>query len=102
MKCFLLTLVFWILVTTVHGQDSGIKGQIAPELVGKWCYYNLANGDEGKVSNTCVTLNGDGTYEFFLDSNRIIGFWFHSCNVSAMSICVITSTSAEQIQHQNK
>lgn len=67
MKSFLLTLVLWFLIVTVYAQDSGSKGQIAPELVGKWCYYNLANGDEGKVSNTCVTLNSDGTYEFFLD-----------------------------------
>src|SRR6267142_6300180 len=66
MRPLLLALVFWFFFASVYGQDSGGKGQIAQEIVGKWCYYNLANGDEGRLSNTCITLNADGTYEFYL------------------------------------
>ena len=90
MKSFLLTLILWFLIATVYGQDSGSKGQIASELVGKWCYYNLANGDEGKVSNTCVTLNGDGTYEFFLD-----GFGMLKVN------SIFPGTSVQQTDYGN-
>jgi len=67
-KPLLLALFLGLFIDFAYGQDSG-KGQIAPEIVGKWCYYNLANGDEGRLSNTCVTLNADGTYEFFLDGS---------------------------------
>jgi hypothetical protein len=55
---------------TGFSQDSG--AQVPQELVGKWCYYNLANGDEGNVSGTCVTLNGDGSYEFYLDGSMAV------------------------------
>jgi len=68
-KPLLLTIVLGLFIASTHGQDSGSKGQTAPEIVGKWCYYNLANGDEGRLSNTCVMLNADGTYEFYLDSS---------------------------------
>jgi hypothetical protein len=71
MKPYLLAFVLWSFVALVYGQTPGSKGQIAPEIVGKWCYYNLANGTEGKLSNTCVTLNADGTYEFFLDGSAM-------------------------------
>ena|SRR5258708_2823891 len=44
---------------------------IAPELVGKWCYLNLSNGGNGTLSETCISLNADGTYEFDLDGSGI-------------------------------
>ena len=62
-------IVLGLLSVSAYGQDPG---HIAPELAGKWCYYNLANGDEGKLSNTCVTLNADGTYEFILDGSALM------------------------------
>ena len=71
MRHVFLTLALWLCIVSVYGQESG-KGKIAPEIVGKWCYYNLANGDEGKLSNTCVTLNADGTYEFYLDDATML------------------------------
>lgn len=40
---------------------------VPPELAGKWCYYNLSNGDQGSMSNSCLTLNDDGSYELFID-----------------------------------
>ena len=62
-------LVFIVSFLYVSGfaQDSGNPGRIAPELVGKWCYVNPANGGNTTPSSTCITLNGDGSYEFFLD-----------------------------------
>ena len=71
-KSLVLTVVLWLSIAPIYAQDSRSKGQIAPEIVGKWCYYNLANGDEGRLSNTCVTLNADGTYEFYLDGSMMI------------------------------
>lgn len=40
------------------------------ELVGKWCYMsNVQANDGGRMSNTCVTLNGDGTYEYYSETS---------------------------------
>jgi hypothetical protein len=62
------TIVFICLGTfLVNAQNANNSGQIPPELVGKWCFLNLANGGTGTASETCITLNADGTYEFYLD-----------------------------------
>ena len=41
--------------------------QVLPELVGKWCYIDLANNTTDVVSNSCITLNADGTFDAVLD-----------------------------------
>jgi hypothetical protein len=90
MKSFAVTIILWLFLAVAYGQDVGSKGQIAPEITGKWCYYNFANGDEGKLSNTCVTLNADGTYEFSLD-----GFAMIKMN------SIFPGTSAQQTDYGN-
>jgi hypothetical protein len=69
-KCLVAPMLFVLI--RASAQDADHAGKIAPELVGKWCYYNLGNGDEGKLSNTCVTLNADGSYEFFVDASTLV------------------------------
>ena len=49
-------------------QDTHL-GQIAPELVGKWCFINPFNGSNATQTGSCITLNDDGTYEFYLDAS---------------------------------
>lgn len=40
------------------------------ELVGKWCYLsNVQASDGGRMSEVCITLNGDGTYEYYGETN---------------------------------
>ncbi|MEP6646392.1 MAG: hypothetical protein ABJC12_04835 [Saprospiraceae bacterium] len=47
------------------------NGQIAPELVGKWCFVDVNSYNQGASSTSeCVTLNADGTYEYAAESSR--------------------------------
>lgn len=44
-------------------------GNVSEELVGKWCYMsNVNTNDGGRMSNRCITLNGDGTYEYYSET----------------------------------
>jgi hypothetical protein len=43
---------------------------IAQELVGKWCYINLALTND-IITNSCITLNSDGTYDAALDRSTL-------------------------------
>ncbi len=47
------------------------NGQIAPELIGKWCFINLAGGTGDVITNLCITLNADGTFEAVLDRKML-------------------------------
>ncbi len=47
------------------------NGQIAPELTGKWCFINLAAGTADVITNSCITLNTDGTFEAVLDRKML-------------------------------
>ena len=42
-------------------------GGVEPGLVGKWCYFNsvTANAGGGRMTEECITLNGDGTYQYY-------------------------------------
>ncbi len=42
-------------------------GGVLPELVGKWCYQAnvYATNGGGRSSSQCFTLNADGTYQYF-------------------------------------
>ena len=68
MKLFATACLLWLTYVCVLAQDIHQR-KIAPELVGKWCYINLSNGSNATPSGTCITLNDDGTYEFFLDGS---------------------------------
>ena len=45
--------------------------QIAPELVGKWCYMDMATNTTDAITNSCITLNSDGTFEAVLDRKML-------------------------------
>jgi hypothetical protein len=45
--------------------------QIAPELVGKWCFINLLSNTSDEITNSCITLNADGTFEATLDRKML-------------------------------
>lgn len=54
-------------------QNQTGKGQVAMELVGKWCYVNVNSYNSGgSSSSTCITLNADGTYEYYSESSRSV------------------------------
>ena len=53
--------------------ESPREGNIAPELVGKWCFVDVSSYNEGASSTTeCISLNADGTYEYFTESSRSV------------------------------
>ncbi|MBI3482025.1 MAG: hypothetical protein HY015_03475, partial [Bacteroidetes bacterium] len=53
--------------------NSSGKGNVAQELVGKWCYVNVYSSSSGGSSSTkCITLNADGTYEYYGESSRSV------------------------------
>lgn len=47
--------------------------RIAQELVGKWCYVNVnSTYSGGSSSEQCITLNADGSYEYYGESSRSV------------------------------
>ncbi|HEV8511647.1 MAG TPA: hypothetical protein VGQ59_00125 [Cyclobacteriaceae bacterium] len=51
--------------------QNNTSEQIAPELVGKWCFINLSSNTADEITNSCITLNADGTFEAVLDRKMI-------------------------------
>ncbi len=49
-------------------QTAG-KGEVAMELVGKWCYMSNSLNSS---SNKCIVLNADGTYIYNSESSRSV------------------------------
>jgi hypothetical protein len=45
-----------------------LPGKVDSQLVGKWCYINPSAGNE-TLTNSCITLNDDGSYEIRLDKS---------------------------------
>jgi hypothetical protein len=43
---------------------------VTPELVGKWCYVNLISNSD-IITNSCITLNSDGTFEVVVDPGTL-------------------------------
>lgn len=69
---------FFILTASVFQGIDGIaqgneqqSGQVSTDLVGKWCFINLAAGTSDAITNSCVTLNADGTFEANLDRSML-------------------------------
>lgn len=55
-----------------YSQPAG-NGNIAQELVGKWCYVNVNSyNNGGSSSEQCITLKADGTYEYYSESSRSV------------------------------
>ena len=53
-----------------NNNEETQSGSNPQELVGKWCYMsNVQANDGGRMSNTCFTLNGDGTYDYYSETN---------------------------------
>ncbi|MFN3839087.1 MAG: hypothetical protein ACK4RF_00125 [Cyclobacteriaceae bacterium] len=51
----------------------GGKARVAPELVGKWCFVNVySNSSGGSSTEKCLTLNADGTYEYYGETSRSV------------------------------
>lgn len=48
-------------------------GNISQELVGKWCYVNVnSTYSGGSSTEQCITLNANGTYEYYSESSRSV------------------------------
>lgn len=57
--------------SNTQAQTGGRR--IAQELVGKWCYVNVTSTySGGSSSEECITLNADGTYEYYSESSRSV------------------------------
>lgn len=49
------------------------SGNVAQELVGKWCYVNVnSTSSGGSSTSNCITLNADGSYEYYGESSRSV------------------------------
>lgn len=49
---------------------SGSSSGNPSELVGKWCYMSNVNSTGGgRMSNSCFTLYGNGTYEYYSETS---------------------------------
>jgi hypothetical protein len=65
---FILTAFFFLEIDGVAQGTEQQSRQISTELVGKWCFINLTSN---AITNSCVTLNGDGTFEANLDRSML-------------------------------
>lgn len=51
-------------------RGAASRGANAAELAGKWCYMsNVSANDGGRMSSRCITLNADGTYEYYAETS---------------------------------
>ncbi len=69
------------LVTTYNGQRTVYRresessqseggGSNPAELAGKWCYMSNVNANNGgRMSNRCITLYANGTFEYYSESS---------------------------------
>ncbi len=63
----ILFLVLLILICDRLAAQGSEEQFIAPELVGKWCFMNITGSTADALTNSCITLNADGTFEANLD-----------------------------------
>jgi hypothetical protein len=68
MRRIVLISLVWNFAASAFAQSS--DQPIAQELVGKWCYINLEITND-QITNSCITLNADGTFEATLDRSTI-------------------------------
>ena len=59
--------------TMSPGTGTSGKGRVAQELVGKWCWTNVTSTNSGgRISERCITLNGDGSYQYEAESSMSV------------------------------
>ncbi|MBP7238891.1 MAG: hypothetical protein KBA14_01595 [Saprospiraceae bacterium] len=64
--------------------SSSFGGAIDQTLVSKWCYVDVNNYNSGaSSSSTCVTLNADGSYEYYGESSRSVNTQDYSGGTSS-------------------
>jgi hypothetical protein len=57
----------------LNNTTNNTNRRVAMELVGKWCYVNVnSTASGGSSSNQCITLNGNGTYEYYGETFRSV------------------------------
>jgi len=67
-------------------QPQSGTGNIAQELVGKWCYVNVNSTNSGGSSTEqCITLKADGTYEYYGESSRSVNTNAYSGGTNSQS-----------------
>ena len=72
-------LIIWWTDSPAQGNSEALPGQVAPELVGRWCLVDPANPSANTITNSCITLNADGSYEIHLDrTGSVNASAFHS------------------------
>lgn len=72
--CHLMTLVLAFSQVSLLAQGNEQQNvPIAQELVGKWCYVNLNANTSDALTNSCLTLNADGSFEATLDRSTLPG-----------------------------
>jgi hypothetical protein len=50
--------------------QGSLKGIIASELAGKWCYINVSSSSNASISSSeCITIYANGTYEYYSESS---------------------------------
>jgi hypothetical protein len=58
------------LVTLNRVREEAGPGGVRQELVGKWCWISMVNAQHGaSASNRCFTLNANGTYQYYGESD---------------------------------
>lgn len=69
-----------------NNQPQGAGGNVAQELVGKWCYVNVNSTNSGGSSTEqCITLKADGTYEYYSESSRSVNTNAYSGGTNSQS-----------------
>lgn len=86
-----------IRLTRLAGIPStgGARGGVLPELVGKWCYQANVNATNGgaRSSSQCFTLNANGTYQYFGESDSYNPFGGSTSNSSDEGTWTATETT---------
>lgn len=67
----LVLLVFLALASLPLPAQNNDEQKIAPELVGKWCFMNITGSTADVLTNSCITLNADGSFEASLDRTTL-------------------------------
>jgi len=69
---FFALLLAAVVTTRLFAQNNDSQnGQVAPELVGKWCYMDISTSTTDAITNSCITLNADGTFDAVLDRKML-------------------------------
>lgn len=71
--------------TNAQPTQSG-NGNVAQDLVGKWCYVNVnSTYSGGSSTEQCITLKANGTYEYYSESSRSVNTNAYSGGTNAQN-----------------